>query len=1067
MNTNVLRAIFRRNFVAYFSSPTGYVFITLFMVASSFCAFWFDEFFNANLANLDQLNSRFLWLMLAFVPTITMSIWADERRQGTDELLLTIPANDFEVVVGKYLAAVAIFSVSLLFSLVTNFVMLSLMGQPDIGLFVANYVGYWFVGAAMIALGMVGSFLTGNLTVAFVLGVAFVLPFVITQLAASFVSWRAGVDFAKRWSFVGPFEDFTRGVISLSSVAYFTAVALFGLYVCMILIGRRHWLGGRDGSSLLGHYLVRGVALVAIAASVIFVFTNHDVIRADATAARLNSLSKDTKDLLATVNAKEADDLKKRRADLEKELAAAKKAADAKKDDKELQKAVDKAEQRLRQVALDEDRIEKPIAIDAYISREVPEAYAAKRLDLISKLREFENLSKGKVAVTIYDIDPFSVAADQAKDRHGIEARRVNYETRGQFQSDDIYLGASVRSGLNEVVIEFFELGVPVEYELIQAIVTVSQSQRKTLGVVKTDADLFGGTFNFSGGVPESTQQQPIIRELKKHYDVVDVDPNEKIVDPDDPNARKYHALLVVQPSSLTPPQLSNLSDAVLAGIPTAIFEDPFPFWMQEVPGTDQPKMPRQPMGMMMPPPPQEKGNLDAFFGRLGIRMLGDRFEKTEEDLARMSRGHPTDYESLIVWQRYNPYPALRFSEGLTNEWVFVNDNAPKAVDKEGSGCFSDDPITKGLYELLYLFPGGIIHPSQEEVDKYTATVNELTKTVEELTQESNDASDAEKMILDEQLDHAKKNLDLAKKNLHEARKRRAKFPATYTPLVRTGEESGTIRYRHIEEAFRSRTPFMMREHEVSKPGRHCLAARVQGEIELSTPPAQLGDDSAPPPAPKKAKVNLIVVSDVDMLHREFFRLRANPIPGLDLQFQNVPFVLNVIDALADDPRFIEIRKGRQLYGHLTRVEQVVEQVVTSEIERQIEDAESRYKRIEENAEKTRREAVETAQKQFDEMKKKGELNISAIKALEDRANMTREMATVQELLDKDRAEKEFKKERDKAIEEGKRRTYALNDLYKWFAVIAPPVLPFVAGIVVFFYRRSREQEGVAKSRLR
>lgn len=1012
MNTNVLRAIFRRNFVAYFSSPTGYVFITLFMVASSFCAFWFDEFFNANLANLDQLNSRFLWLMLAFVPTITMSIWADERRQGTDELLLTIPANDFEVVVGKYLAALAIFSVSLTFSLITNFIMLTMMGQPDVGLFLANYVGYWFVGAAMIALGMVGSFLTGNLTVAFVLGVAFILPFVITQLAASFVSWRAGVDFVKRWSFVGPFEDFTRGVVSLSSVAYFTAVALFALYICMILIGRRHWMGGRDGNSLLGHYLVRGVALVAIAASVIFVFTNHDVIRADATAARLNSLSKDTRDLLATVNDKEAEDLKKRRAELEKELAEAKKSAAAKKDDKDLQKAVEKAEQRVRQVALDEDRIQKPIVIDAYISREVPEAYAAKRLDLISKLREVENLSKGKVAVTIYDIDPFSLVADQAKDRHGIEARRVNYETRGQFQSDDIYLGASVRSGLNEVVIEFFELGVPVEYELIQAIVTVSQSERKTLGVVKTDADLFGGTFNFSGGVPETSQQQPIIRELKKHYDVVDVDPSEKIVDPVDPNARKYHALLVVQPSSLTPPQLANLSDAVLAGTPTAIFEDPFPFWMQEVPGTDQPKMPRQPMGMMMPPPPQEKGNLDAFFSRLGIRMLGDRFEKTEEDLARMARGHPTDYESLIVWQRYNPYPALRFSEGLTNEWVFVNDNAPRAVDAEGNGCFSDDPITKGLYELLFLFPGAIIE-------------------------------------------------------------RAGKDPAIkFTPLVRTGEESGTIRYRHIEEAFRNRTPFMMRENEVSSPARHTLAARVQGEVEA--PGAALpADDTAAkgegkkPAPPKKQKINVIVVSDVDMLHREFFRLRANPIPGLDLQFQNVPFVLNVIDALADDPRFVEIRKGRQLYGHLTRVEQVVEQVVTSEIERQIEDAETRYKRIEENAEKTRREAVETAQKQFEEMKKKGELNISAIKALEDRANMTREMATVQELLDKDRAEKEFKKERDKAIEEGKRRTYALNDLYKWFAVLAPPILPFLAGVVVFFYRRSREQEGVAKSRLR
>jgi ABC-2 type transport system permease protein len=204
------------------------------------------------------------------------------------------------------------------------------------------------------------------------------------------------------------------------------------------------------------------------------------------------------------------------------------------------------------------------------------------------------------------------------------------------------------------------------------------------------------------------------------------------------------------------------------------------------------------------------------------------------------------------------------------------------------------------------------------------------------------------------------------------------------------------------------------------------------------------------------------------MLHREFFRLRANPIPGLDLQFQNVPFVLNVIDSLADDPRFLKIRKGRQMYGHLTHVEQQVEEVVTSEIERQIDDAEATYKQIEKDAEKKRKQAVDDAQKSLEDMRnKEGTVNISVIKSLEDRMNMTREMATVQEVLDKDRADKAFKKSREKAIEEGKRATYQLNDAYKQRATLLPPILPVVVGVIVFFYRRSREQEGVAKSRLR
>src|SRR5258707_2799559 len=86
------------------------------------------------------------------------------------------PASDRDVVLGKYLAAVAIFSVSLLVSLVCNLAVLSLLGQPDFGLFIGTFIGYWFVGLAMLAIGMVASFLTGNLTVGFVLGAAFNAP---------------------------------------------------------------------------------------------------------------------------------------------------------------------------------------------------------------------------------------------------------------------------------------------------------------------------------------------------------------------------------------------------------------------------------------------------------------------------------------------------------------------------------------------------------------------------------------------------------------------------------------------------------------------------------------------------------------------------------------------------------------------------------------------------------------------------------------------------------------------------------------------------------------------------
>src|SRR5262249_52604932 len=140
---------------------------------------------------------------------------------------------------------------------------------------------------------------------------------------------------------------------------------------------------------------------------------------------------------------------------------------------------------------------------------------------------------------------------------------------------------------LDRVVIPFIDKGIPVEYELVRSICTVAQQKRLKLGVLKTDVPLFGG-FSMQG----PTEESPLVAELKKQYDVVEVDANKPIKE-------RFDVLLAIQPSSLSPDGMTNFVAAVKGGQPTAIFEDPLPVTvLGEVPGTSQPKRP-QGGGMM------------------------------------------------------------------------------------------------------------------------------------------------------------------------------------------------------------------------------------------------------------------------------------------------------------------------------------------------------------------------------------------------------------------------------------------------------------------------------------
>jgi len=638
----VLAAVFQRNFVNYFASPTGYVFICVFVLLSSLAAFWPYEFFNSNLANLDQLNYWFPFIMLVFIPAITMSIWAEERRQGTDELLLTIPAGDFEIVLGKYLAAVAIYTISLVFSRVCNYTVLAYLGDPDMGLFCATYFGYWLIGLAMLAVGMVASFLTGNLTVSYVLGAMFNAPLVLA-------TWAEGP--LRNWSIGGQFADFGRGILTLSGFAYFLTIAVVMLYLCMVLIGRRHWMRASDWYALGAHYGLRAVALAVIAVGATYFFYHHP-LRADVTSEQLTKLSSYSIDL------------------------------------------IDKVKEKL-------EKADPPqtVQIEAFISPDVPEAYVQTRLNLLAKLDELQARGGGLINVKVTPTERFTPAAIRAKKLYGIDYQQRFDEKRGTRSEAYIYMGVAFTSGLERSIIPFLDRGVSAEYALVQALFTVTQQERTRVGVVQ-GANSIPMCARFGQG-----RDQPIIEELRKQYDVEVVDPSmaipaRKHATEEGGEEEGYDVLLVVQPSLLSQQGLDNLMDAIRRGQPTVIFEDPFPLTFGPMNGTMIPRQPRnqQEMQMMMRGMGQmfQKGNIKPLWRLLGVKFSRD--DGVEPDPSETD-AQPTRPDTT-VWQNYDPFPKLPVSRYAREMLVYI-----------GEGCGAkepfnvEDPITSGLQMVMFISP--------------------------------------------------------------------------------------------------------------------------------------------------------------------------------------------------------------------------------------------------------------------------------------------------------------------------------------------------------------------------
>jgi len=238
--------IAKRELVGYFTSPVAYVFLVIFLLLTGFFTFTAGNFFERGEASLASFFGWHPWLYLVLVPAVGMRMWAEERRSGTLELLLTMPITPWQAIIAKFLASWIFLAVALALTF-PAIVTVNVLGEPDNGMIVAGYVGSLLLAGAYLAIACMTSAMTRNQVVAFILAVVVCLFLVIAgfnPLTDLLVRWAspAFVDTVAAFSVVTHFDGFQRGVIDLRDLAFFLSVIGFALFATGVII-RSHRAG--------------------------------------------------------------------------------------------------------------------------------------------------------------------------------------------------------------------------------------------------------------------------------------------------------------------------------------------------------------------------------------------------------------------------------------------------------------------------------------------------------------------------------------------------------------------------------------------------------------------------------------------------------------------------------------------------------------------------------------------------------------------------------------------------------------------------------------------------------
>ncbi len=231
-------AVFKRELHSYFTGPIAYIFCGIYLLVTNLC------FYNMNIKNYSSdITSIFLIgiiTLMILIPLMTMRLWSEEKRQRTDQLLLTAPVTTTEVVLGKFLSALAVLAVSMILTLVQPLIV-TMHGTPQVGMIVGNYVALFLAASSYIAISMFFSSLTKSQLVAALLSILALALFLLMDMFAVRIeiAWLANT--LTFMSVVSRYANLLAGIFSLSDIFYFISLTALFLFLTSRVIEKQRW----------------------------------------------------------------------------------------------------------------------------------------------------------------------------------------------------------------------------------------------------------------------------------------------------------------------------------------------------------------------------------------------------------------------------------------------------------------------------------------------------------------------------------------------------------------------------------------------------------------------------------------------------------------------------------------------------------------------------------------------------------------------------------------------------------------------------------------------------------